>query len=43
MTLAITLHLLATVIWVGGMFFAYMALRPVAGSLLKPPNRQTLW
>lgn len=43
MALAITLHLLATVIWVGGMFFAYMALRPVAGSLLEPPNRQSLW
>jgi uncharacterized membrane protein len=42
-TLAITLHLLATVIWVGGMFFAYMALRPVAGSLLEPPDRQALW
>ncbi len=42
-TLAITLHLLATVIWVGGMFFAYMALRPVAGSLLEPPDRQLLW
>ncbi len=43
MALAITLHLLAAVIWVGGMFFAYMALRPVAGSLLEPPVRQTLW
>jgi len=43
MAFAITLHLLATVIWVGGMFFAYMALRPAAGSLLEPPARQTLW
>ncbi|MCH8078886.1 MAG: CopD family protein [Proteobacteria bacterium] len=43
MALAVTLHLLAAVIWVGGMFFAYMALRPVAGSLLEPPVRQTLW
>lgn len=43
MAFAITLHLLAAVIWVGGMFFAYMALRPVAGSLLEPPVRQTLW
>ena len=32
MYIAITLHLLAVVIWVGGMFFAYMALRPVAAS-----------
>ncbi len=32
-SLAITLHLLAAVIWVGGMFFAYMALRPAAQAL----------
>lgn len=43
MAFAITLHLLATVIWVGGMFFAYIALRPAAGSLLEPPERQALW
>lgn len=43
MVIAITLHLLATVIWVGGMFFAYMALRPVAASLLEPPQRLPLW
>nr|WP_297458998.1 CopD family protein [uncultured Halomonas sp.] len=43
MTLAIALHLLAAVIWVGGMFFAYVALRPVAGSLLEPPLRLPLW
>jgi uncharacterized membrane protein len=43
MAIAITLHLLAAVIWVGGMFFAYMALRPVAGRLLDPPQRLPLW
>lgn len=43
MAIAISLHLLAAVIWVGGMFFAYMALRPVAASLLEPPMRLTLW
>lgn len=43
MALAITLHLLAAVIWVGGMFFAYMALRPVAATLLDPPKRLPLW
>jgi uncharacterized membrane protein len=32
-SLLISLHLLAAVIWVGGMFFAYMALRPAAGAL----------
>ncbi|TCT04879.1 CopD family protein [Paralcaligenes ureilyticus] len=43
MPLAITLHLLAAVIWVGGMFFAYLVLRPVAGQLLEPTLRLTLW
>jgi uncharacterized membrane protein len=43
MFIAIPLHILATVIWVGGMFFAYMALRPVAASLLEPPQRLPLW
>ena len=28
------LHVLGIVVWVGGMFFAYMALRPVAASVL---------
>ena len=43
MAVAIALHLLAAVIWVGGMFFAYMALRPAAASLLEPPLRLRLW
>lgn len=43
MAIAIALHLLAAVIWVGGMFFAYMALRPAAASLLEPPLRLPLW
>lgn len=43
MAIAISLHLLAAVIWVGGMFFAYMALRPVAASLLEPQQRLPLW
>ncbi len=37
------LHVLGVVIWVGGMFFAYMALRPVAASQLEPPVRLKLW
>lgn len=28
MSLAIARHVLSAVIWVGGMFFAYMAMRP---------------
>jgi uncharacterized membrane protein len=43
MSIAIPLHLIAAVIWVGGMFFAYMILRPVAASLLDPPQRLPLW
>lgn len=43
MFIAITLHLLAVVVWVGGMFFAWMALRPVAATLLEPPQRMPLW
>jgi uncharacterized membrane protein len=43
MSIAILLHVLASVVWVGGMFFAYMCLRPVAASMLEPPVRLTLW
>ncbi|MDH5425378.1 MAG: CopD family protein [Gammaproteobacteria bacterium] len=43
MFLAKSLHIIAAVIWVGGMFFAYMALRPAAASLLEPPQRLSLW
>jgi uncharacterized membrane protein len=40
---AISLHILAATIWVGGMFFAYMVLRPIAAVQLEPPERLTLW
>jgi uncharacterized membrane protein len=43
MSIAVSLHLLAAVIWVGGMFFAHQMLRPVAATLLEPPLRQPLW
>ncbi len=43
MGIALTLHVLASTIWVGGMFFAYMALRPAAAELLEPPVRLRLW
>jgi uncharacterized membrane protein len=42
LAIAITLHLLSAVIWVGGMFFAHIALRPVATLLLEPPLRLPL-
>ncbi|WP_019625673.1 CopD family protein [Thioalkalivibrio sp. ALJT] len=41
--LANVLHVLAVVIWVGGMFFAYMFLRPVAGQQLEGMARLKLW
>ena len=37
------IHLLAALIWVGGMFFAYVALRPAAAEVLEPPQRLSLW
>ena len=39
----LVLHLLAAVIWVGGMFFAYLVLRPAAVAELEPPLRLRLW
>ena len=43
MIMAKFLHVLSVVIWVGGMFFAYMTLRPVAAERLAPPQRLNLW
>ncbi|HED18550.1 MAG TPA: hypothetical protein ENI74_03500 [Gammaproteobacteria bacterium] len=42
-SLAIALHILSAVVWVGGMFFAYQILRPVAAQQLEPPQRLQLW
>ncbi len=39
----LALHVLSAVIWVGGMFFAYVVLRPTAAAQLEPPVRLTLW
>ena len=41
MRIALWLHILATVVWVGGMFFAHVALRP-AVAVLPPPVRLPL-
>ena len=38
-----TLHVLAALIWVGGMFFAWMILRPAALTALEGPARLKLW
>ena len=37
------LHIASVVIWVGGMFFAWVCLRPVAAANLQPPVRLQLW
>ena len=41
--LMLALHMFSALIWVGGMFFAYIVLRPVAASQLEPPERLGLW
>jgi len=38
-----SLHLLAALVWVGGMFFAWMILRPAAVAALEVPARLKLW
>ena len=42
MSLGLAFHILAAVIWVGGMFFAHLVLRPSAGPL-DTPTRLALW
>jgi uncharacterized membrane protein len=41
-TVALIVHILAAVVWVGGMFFAHQVLRPAA-ALLEPGPRLILW
>ncbi|MAL98762.1 CopD family protein [Hydrocarboniclastica marina] len=43
MSLAIALHVLSAVIWVGGMFFAYMAMRPAVAEVVDGTQRGILW
>jgi uncharacterized membrane protein len=38
-----TLHLLAALVWVGGMFFAWLVLRPAVIAALEGPSRLKLW
>ncbi|MCG7900652.1 MAG: hypothetical protein JAY99_04160 [Candidatus Thiodiazotropha lotti] len=42
MSIALTLHLLAVIVWVGGMFFAHVVLRPVLNEQLEPHQRLPL-
>ncbi|RJX77025.1 CopD family protein, partial [Pseudomonas sp. LS-2] len=41
--LVYTLHVLSAVLWVGGMFFAWMILRPAVIAALEGPARLKLW
>lgn len=41
--LLLFVHVAGAVVWVGGMFFAYMCLRPAAVEVLEPPLRLRLW
>jgi len=36
-------HLLSVFIWIGGMFFAYVVLRPAIVEILEPSQRLRLW
>lgn len=42
MKIAIFLHLVGALIWIGGMLFAYSSLRPSA-AILERPQRLALW
>ncbi|MBV8063557.1 MAG: CopD family protein [Nevskia sp.] len=42
MGLAFALHVLSAVVWVGGMFFAYLCLRPSLAEMM-PAERAALW
>ena len=42
MVLGLLVHILAAVIWVGGMFFAHVMLRPALAAL-EPAQRVALW
>ncbi len=43
MGLSVALHALAAVIWVGGMFFAYLAMRPAVVRVVDASQRPALW
>ena len=41
--LAQGLHAITATLWIGGIFFAFMALRPAAQEVLQPRERLQLW
>ncbi|MBX2884139.1 MAG: CopD family protein [Granulosicoccus sp.] len=40
--IAVALHVVCAALWTGGMFFAYVVLRPTLASV-EPPDRLALW
>lgn len=40
--IAVALHVVCAALWTGGMFFAYVVLRPTLAAV-EPPQRLTLW
>lgn len=38
-----TIHVLAAVLWVGGLFFAWVILHPVVTAILDTPSRARFW
>lgn len=42
-SLVYTLHLMAALVWVGGMFFTWMIVRPAVVAALQGPARLQLW
>ena len=43
MRIAVLIHLLGVIVWLGGMFFAHFVLRPIAVAQLPPPQRLPFW
>lgn len=43
MRVSLFLHIVSNIVWIGGMFLAYMAVRPAAAEVLDPPQRLRLW
>ena len=41
--IALGIHLLSAIIWVGGMFFAFMIIRPIAADMFENHIRLKLW
>jgi uncharacterized membrane protein len=43
MRITLFLHLISAIVWIGGMFLAYVVVRPAIGEVLEPPQRLRLW